>query len=33
MLKERKSALAEKFVNSNNPFTEISKEEIVELFR
>jgi SNF2 family DNA or RNA helicase len=33
MLKERKSALAEKFVNSNNPFTEISKEEIIELFR
>ena len=33
MLKERKSALADKFVNSNNPFAEITKEEIVELFR
>lgn len=33
VLKERKSALADKFVNSNNPFTEITREEIVELFK
>ena len=33
MLKDRKSALADKFVHSNNPFAEITKEEIVELFR
>lgn len=33
LLKERKSALADKFVNSNNPFAEITKEEIVELFK
>ncbi len=32
VLKERKSALADKFINSNNPFAEITKEEIVELF-
>ena len=32
-LKERKSALADKFVNSNNPFGEITREEIVELFK
>lgn len=31
-LKERKSALADKFINSNNPFKEISKNEILELF-
>lgn len=33
VLKEKKSALADKFINSNNPFAEITKEEIVELFR
>jgi superfamily II DNA or RNA helicase len=32
-LKERKSALADKFVNSNNPFAEITRDEIVELFK
>jgi SNF2 family DNA or RNA helicase len=32
-LKERKSALAAKFINSNNPFAEITKEELVELFQ
>ena len=32
VLKERKSELADKFINSNNPFKEITKEEIVELF-
>lgn len=31
-LQERKSSLADKFINSNNPFQAISKEEIVELF-
>jgi SNF2 family DNA or RNA helicase len=31
-LKERKSALADKFINSNNPFKAITKEEIVALF-
>lgn len=31
-LKERKSSLADKFVNSNNPYQEISQEEIIELF-
>jgi SNF2 family DNA or RNA helicase len=31
-LQERKSSLAEMFINSNNPFQAISKEEIVELF-
>jgi len=31
-LKERKSALADKFINSNNPFEQVSMEEIVELF-
>jgi SNF2 family DNA or RNA helicase len=31
-LKDRKSLLADKFINSNNPFQEITKEEIVELF-
>ena len=33
MLKERKSSLADKFVNSNNPFKEITQNEIEELFR
>ncbi len=32
-LKERKSSLADKFINSNNPFQEITQEEIVELFK
>jgi len=32
LLKGRKSSLADKFINSNNPFKEISQEEIVELF-
>ncbi|NOR76805.1 MAG: ATP-dependent helicase [Draconibacterium sp.] len=31
-LKERKSSLADMFINSNNPFKKISKDEIVELF-
>jgi len=31
-LKERKSALADKFINSNNPFKAITKEEIAALF-
>lgn len=31
-LKERKSALADKFINSNNPFRAISREEIAALF-
>lgn len=33
VLKERKTSLADKFINSNNPFAEITKEEIVELFK
>jgi len=33
VLKERKSSLADKFINSNDPFKEITKEEIVELFK
>jgi SNF2 family DNA or RNA helicase len=33
VLKERKSSLADKFINSNNPFTEITREEIVELLK
>jgi SNF2 family DNA or RNA helicase len=32
LLKERKTSLADKFINSNNPFKEITKEEILELF-
>lgn len=32
LLKERKSALADKFINSNNPFKEITREEIAALF-
>jgi len=32
-LKERKSSLADKFINSNNPFQNITKEEIVTLFK
>jgi len=31
-LQERKSSLAEKFINSNNPFKAITKEEILSLF-
>ncbi len=33
LLKNRKSLLADKFINSNNPFTAVSKEEIIELFK
>ncbi len=33
VLKERKSSMADKFINSNNPFKEITKEEIMELFK
>lgn len=32
LLKERKSALADKFINSNNPFKMISREEVASLF-
>jgi SNF2 family DNA or RNA helicase len=32
-LKERKSSLADKFINSNDPFQQITREEIVELFK
>lgn len=32
-LKERKSSLADRFINSNNPFEQITQEEIVELFK
>lgn len=32
-LKERKSSLADKFINSNDPFEQITREEIVELFK
>lgn len=32
-LKERKSSLADKFINSNNPFQEITQEDIVALFK
>lgn len=32
LLKERKNALADKFINSNNPLEKITKEEIVALF-
>lgn len=32
-LQERKSSLADKFINSNNPFQAISHEEIMELFK
>ena len=32
-LKERKSSLADKFINSNDPFQQISQSEIVELFQ
>jgi SNF2 family DNA or RNA helicase len=31
-LKERKSSLADMFINSNNPFEKITQDEIVELF-
>ncbi len=33
LLKERKTSLADKFINSNDPFREISKEEIMDLFK
>lgn len=32
-LKERKSSLADRFINSNNPLQKITKEEIIELFK
>jgi SNF2 family DNA or RNA helicase len=32
-LKERKSSLADQFINSNNPLQKISKEEIADLFK
>ncbi|NQU51508.1 MAG: DEAD/DEAH box helicase [Bacteroidetes bacterium] len=32
-LKERKSSLADQFINSNNPLEKVTREEIVELFR
>lgn len=32
LLKEKKSALAAKFINSNNPFQTVTKEEILGLF-
>ena len=32
-LKERKSSLADKFINSNNPFQQITQEEILDLFK
>jgi SNF2 family DNA or RNA helicase len=32
LLKEHKTSLADKFINSNNPFKEITKEEILDLF-
>ena len=32
-LQEHKSSLADKFINSNNPFQKITKEEIVALFK
>jgi superfamily II DNA or RNA helicase len=32
LLKERKSALADQFIQSNNPFQSISKDELVEMF-
>jgi SNF2 family DNA or RNA helicase len=32
-LKERKSSLAETFINSNDPFRQISQEDIVDLFK
>ena len=32
VLKERKTALADQFITTNNPFQSISKEEMVELF-
>lgn len=32
-LQARKSSLAEKFINSNNPLQEITKEEVLSLFR
>jgi SNF2 family DNA or RNA helicase len=31
-LQEKKSELAEMFINSNNPFKSLSKESILELF-
>ncbi|MFV0593736.1 MAG: DEAD/DEAH box helicase [Draconibacterium sp.] len=32
-LKERKRSLADKFINSNDPFREITQEEIIDLFK
>ena len=33
MLQQKKSAMADLFINSNNPFRSIKKEEIVDLFK
>lgn len=33
VLKDKKSALADKFINSNNPFAEITRDEIEDLFK
>lgn len=32
ILKDRKSLLADKFINSNNPFEQVTQEDIIELF-
>jgi len=32
-LQNRKSSLADKFINSNNPLQEISKEDLMSLFK
>ena len=32
LLKERKTSLADLFINSNNPFKEITREELIDLF-
>jgi len=32
-LKEKKSVLSEKFINSNNPFLAFSEEELLKLFK
>jgi SNF2 family DNA or RNA helicase len=33
LLQQRKSSLADKFINSNNPFQEITKEEVLDLLK
>ncbi len=33
LLKEKKSVLAQKFINLNNPFKEIDKSDVIELFK